>query len=268
MRRWRTAVRPYIGLNIGATAGGDSRCNPPLALDQPHCYKGKISLVHSKLRGRSDRVAVPMDEGQRKLAQAHQIVVEALGRATTLYGLPVALGRTYALLYLADMPLSVTEVTVRLGITKGTASVNLRVLERMQMVRQVWQPRRRGKFFVAERDFHRTLVALMRTTMAAELEIIRTGLAQSDRLLKEIESSANSSSGAGGRLSVPPTAQSDGKVYPLYGLDTPTANQRLALAPSGQAKTAHRRDRLESLVHGWKRGVMQVSAGKPSLPNE
>lgn len=138
-------------------------------------------------------MTVPTDEGQRKLAQAHQIVVEALGRATALYGLPVALGRTYALLYLADMPLSVTEVTVRLGITKGTASVNLRVLERMQMVRQVWQPRRRGKFFVAERDFHRTLMALMRTTMAAELEIIRTGLAQSDRLLKEIESSADSS---------------------------------------------------------------------------
>lgn len=79
---------------------------------------------------------------------------------------------------------------------------------------------------------------------------------------------ARTSSGAGGRPSVPPTAQSDGKVHPLYGLDTPTPNLCLVLVPSSQAKTAHRRDRLESLVHGWKRVVMQVSAGKPSMPNE
>lgn len=133
-----------------------------------------------------------MEDETRKLAEARQIIIEALGRATALYGLPITLGRTYALLYLADEPQSVKQVTADLGITKGTASVNLRLLERMRMVRQVWQPGRRGKFYIAERDYRRALMDLARTTMAAELDVVRTSLAHSDRLLREIESNPES----------------------------------------------------------------------------
>lgn len=116
-------------------------------------------------------------------------MVDALGRASVLYGLPAALGRAYALLYLADTPLSVTELAARSGVTKGTASVNVRLLERLRMVRQVWPPGRRGKFYVAERDYRQVLAELLRTTVASELALVITALEESDRLLCQADAS-------------------------------------------------------------------------------
>ncbi|TAK33573.1 MAG: ArsR family transcriptional regulator [Chloroflexota bacterium] len=122
-----------------------------------------------------------------QLTEAQRVVIEALGRAMALYGLPVALGRAYALLYLAETPLSFKEITDRLGITKGTASVNLRMLERLRLVRQVWTPGRRGKFYVAEGDYRQVLAELMRTTVASEMGIMTSALEESDRLLQSAE---------------------------------------------------------------------------------
>ncbi|MBI3976788.1 MAG: hypothetical protein HY331_01255 [Chloroflexi bacterium] len=147
-----------------------------------------------------------MDEQDRKLSEARQVVVDALGRAMALYGLPIALGRTYALLYLADTPLSVTEITGRLGITKGTASVNVHMLERLRLVRRVWPPGRRGKFYVAERDYRQVLAELMRTTVAAELAMVTSALDESDRLLREVETGPATAAQAQARADRPKVA--------------------------------------------------------------
>jgi DNA-binding transcriptional regulator GbsR (MarR family) len=133
------------------------------------------------------RTKATMDEQQQYLAHAEQVVIDAIGRAMALYGLPVALGRIYGLLYLADTPLKVTDIADQLGITKGMVSINVRLLERVRMVRQVWTRGRRGKFYVAERDYQRALTELLRTTAAAELATVTTALAESDRLLGAVE---------------------------------------------------------------------------------
>ncbi len=135
-------------------------------------------------------MAVPdtlSSEQARHVAEAHRIVVDAIGRAFALYGVPVALGRCFALLFLVDTPLSVTEIAARLDITKSTASVNLRLLERLRLVRHVWPTRRRGKFYVAERDLERIVADLLRTTMVAELAVVTGALDEGERHLRRAE---------------------------------------------------------------------------------
>ena len=70
-----------------------------------------------------------MDEQAKQLKAAHQIVIEATGRIVSLYGLPCALGRTYALLYLADAPVNIAEIPLRLGVTNRTAALHIPILE-------------------------------------------------------------------------------------------------------------------------------------------
>ncbi len=138
-------------------------------------------------------------EQARHLAEAHRIVVDGVGRAFALYGVPIALGRVFALLFLADTPLTVTEIAARLALTKSTTSVNLRLLERLHLVRQVWPAHRRGKFYVAERDLERIVGELLRTTMAAELALVMAALEESESHLGRAEAGPDPAAAAQAR---------------------------------------------------------------------
>ncbi|MDA8219117.1 MAG: MarR family transcriptional regulator [Dehalococcoidales bacterium] len=142
----------------------------------------------AELKKRGHALSRPsIDEQAGHLAEAQRIVIDAIGRAFALYGVPIALGRVFALLFVADGPLSVTEAAARLELTKSTTSVNLRLLEHLRLVRQVWPARRRGKFYVAERDFKRIVAELLRTIVAAELALVIAALDDSERHLRRAQ---------------------------------------------------------------------------------
>ena len=63
----------------------------------------------------------------------------------------------YAILFLSDNPLCLDDMAERLKISKGNASVNIRELEKLGVVRKVWVKGSRRDFYEAELDLEKLI---------------------------------------------------------------------------------------------------------------
>ncbi len=90
-----------------------------------------------------------MDEALR---EARMRLIEALGRQSAFWGLGKVTGELYAVLYLSGRPMSLGELAAALGVTKGSVSIAIRVLEQFGMVRRSMLPGDRRVYFAAEAD--------------------------------------------------------------------------------------------------------------------
>ena len=95
----------------------------------------------------------------RQLANDLQIVhdsmLDGLGQLADYFGFSKVMGQLYGSLLLSAEPLSLDDMMGRLGISKAGVSTNMRSLEHMGMVRQVWVRGGSGrrKYYQAETDF-------------------------------------------------------------------------------------------------------------------
>ncbi len=92
---------------------------------------------------------------QKDLRQVHDSMVEGLGQLADYFGFSKVMGQLYATLWLSGSPLSLDELMEHLGISKASVSMNMRSLEMLGMVRQVWVRGggSRRKYYEAETDF-------------------------------------------------------------------------------------------------------------------
>lgn len=84
------------------------------------------------------------------LSPAEQRVTDSVGRLMEFWGFKRHMGRTWALLYLSEAPLSAKEIRDRLDLSVGTVSMTLGELQRWGVVRRVHQPGVRAELFEAE----------------------------------------------------------------------------------------------------------------------
>ena len=91
-----------------------------------------------------------MDE---KLLRSRELLIQALGRQSSFWGLGKTAGEIFGLLYFNEAPLSLEEVAEGLQQTKGNISVAVRQLEQLGMVKRSWQKGSRRVYFEAETDF-------------------------------------------------------------------------------------------------------------------
>jgi DNA-binding transcriptional regulator GbsR (MarR family) len=89
------------------------------------------------------------------LAAAHDSMLDGLGQLANYFGFNKVMGQLYGALLLSSRPLCLDDMVERLGISKANVSMNMRTLENMGMVRQVWVRGSSGrrKFYEAETDF-------------------------------------------------------------------------------------------------------------------
>lgn len=71
-----------------------------------------------------------------------------------------------------------------MGISKTTASVNVRILDRLRLVRRVWKPGRKDHY-VAERDLGHAFLEYLQTNFRREQEIMRGALGRAQKTLRE-----------------------------------------------------------------------------------
>lgn len=85
----------------------------------------------------------------------HDSMLDGLGQLADYFGFNKVMGQLYACLLLSAEPLSLDDMMARLGISKASVSTNMRSLEHMGMVRQVWVRGGSGrrKYYQAETDF-------------------------------------------------------------------------------------------------------------------
>jgi len=87
-----------------------------------------------------------------KFELAENKFIESIGRMSDAFGLNSFVAKLYALLYLTNKPLSLDEITDKLGVSKGNVSVNIRILESWGAVRKIWIKGSRKDYYEANLD--------------------------------------------------------------------------------------------------------------------
>ncbi len=88
-------------------------------------------------------------------------IIEGLGQLASYFGFTKVMGQLFAALMLSPDPLSLDDLMLRLGISKASVSTNMRTLEHMGIVREVWVRDDRRKYYRAEQDFWRILTNIL-----------------------------------------------------------------------------------------------------------
>lgn len=116
-------------------------------------------------------------------------MLDGLGQLASYFGFSKVMGQLYGALLLSHSPLSLDDLVVLLDISKASVSMNLRTLEHLGMVRQVWVRGGGGrrKFYEAETDFWQIISNVLSgremrdveraiTVMDGDIERLRTAL--------------------------------------------------------------------------------------------
>ncbi|GAB5490033.1 MAG: hypothetical protein Phog2KO_02480 [Phototrophicaceae bacterium] len=114
---------------------------------------------------------MPNEEKQNKqvgidtnteLRDVHDNMLEGLSQLADYFGFSKVMGQLYGTLLLSPGPLSLDDMMDRLSISKASVSMNMRTLEHMGMVRQVWVRGGSGrrKYYEAETDFWQIITNL------------------------------------------------------------------------------------------------------------
>lgn len=97
----------------------------------------------------------PEEGGELVLEEAIDTFIQGAGKVSSaLLGMINRVGgQIYALLFIADEPMSLDEIAERLGVSKSNVSVNIRMLEDYNLVRKVWIKGSRKDYYAAERVY-------------------------------------------------------------------------------------------------------------------
>ncbi len=108
-------------------------------------------------------------------------MLEGLGQLAAYFGYNKVMGKMYGALLLSPEPMSLDDMLAHLDISKASVSMNMRTLENMGIVREVWVRGDRRKYYEAESDLWRVLTNVLGSR---ELRDVNTAL---DTLESNIE---------------------------------------------------------------------------------
>ncbi|MEM9952478.1 MAG: helix-turn-helix domain-containing protein [Chloroflexota bacterium] len=106
------------------------------------------------------------------LREVHDTMLEGLSQLADYFGFSKVMGQLYGTLLLSPGALSLDDMMERLSISKASVSMNMRTLEHMGMVRQVWVRGGNGrrKYYEAETDFWQIITNLFNAREMRDVE--------------------------------------------------------------------------------------------------
>lgn len=99
----------------------------------------------------------------KDLIAVHSSMLEGLSQLSDYFGFSKVMGQLYGALLLSGEALSLDDLMDTLNISKASVSMNIRTLEHMGMVRQVWVKAGGGrrKYYEAETDFLQIITTIL-----------------------------------------------------------------------------------------------------------
>lgn len=97
------------------------------------------------------------------LLNAQDVFLGKINQICNKFGLNNIMAQLYATLYLSDKALSLNDMTERLKVSKGNASINIRALERYGAVKRVWVKGSRKDYYEAEADISKVILDRIRS---------------------------------------------------------------------------------------------------------
>ena len=110
-------------------------------------------------------------------------VVETVGRLIEFWGFKRALGRVWALLYLAPEPLSATEICEQLAMSAGAVSMALNELQLWGVVTRAHKPGDRKEYYEAEEDIWKMVTRVLSDRELREVEHAYDTFARAEQAL-------------------------------------------------------------------------------------
>jgi DNA-binding transcriptional regulator GbsR (MarR family) len=95
------------------------------------------------------------------LSAANQSMLEGLGQLADYFGYNRVMGKMYGTLLLNPKPMSLDDILTHLDISKASVSMNMRTLENLGIVREVWVRGDRRKYYEAEPDFWKIATSVL-----------------------------------------------------------------------------------------------------------
>lgn len=125
------------------------------------------------------------------LFKAQDRFVEGMGRLATTMGVNRVVGQLYGMLFLSDKPLCLDDMVEKLKISKGNASLNIRSLEKLGMVRKVWIKGDRKDFYEAELDFQKILIRGLIDAARTRMALASNTVAETENLVEKARGKLN-----------------------------------------------------------------------------
>jgi DNA-binding transcriptional regulator GbsR (MarR family) len=119
-----------------------------------------------------------MNKVQPQLTRLQSQVVETAGELAASLSLARSVGQIFGLLYVSPEPLSLDDLTERLSISKGGASVNLRTLENWEAIERVWVRGSRRAHYRASRDLRKIALKRVEEGGKRRLSLVKDRLAR------------------------------------------------------------------------------------------
>lgn len=124
-----------------------------------------------------------------KLVKAQDIFLDRINQVCGKFGLNNIMAQLYAILYLSNEPLSLDDMVERLKISKGSASINIRALERYGVVRKVWVKGSRKDYYEAEADISKVITDRIKSMAQGRLSEVDDMVNSSYAALNSVNSS-------------------------------------------------------------------------------
>lgn len=121
------------------------------------------------------------------LIKAQDVFLAKINQMCSRFGLNNIMAELYAIMYLSEKPLSLNDMVDRLKISKGSASVNIRVLERYGVVRRVWVRGSRKDYYEAETEISKVIIERIRSMAQRRLSEVENMVSASCEALESID---------------------------------------------------------------------------------
>lgn len=104
------------------------------------------------------------------LSAAEAEIIHFFVQLAASLSLPKSIGELFGVLFCAEVPLAFDEVVSRLGMSKGSASQGLRLLQKINAVTTVYVARDRRTFYKAETSIRKLVSGILNETVRPHLE--------------------------------------------------------------------------------------------------
>lgn len=124
----------------------------------------------------------------KKLIEAQDVLLGRINQICNKVGLNNVMAQLYAILYLSNKPLCLDDMVERLKISKGSASINIRALERYGVVRQIWVKGTRKDYYEAETDISKVIIERINSMARGRLSEVDKMLISSTQAINAVSS--------------------------------------------------------------------------------
>ena len=124
----------------------------------------------------------------QQLAAAQDVFLDKINTICSKFGLNNIMAQLYAILYLSAKPLSLDDMVERLKISKGSASINIRALERYGVVKRAWVKGSRKDFYRAESDISKVIMDRIQAMVKVRLSEVNSMIVASHEALCQVSS--------------------------------------------------------------------------------